>query len=62
MSKKRKLLKISCLILTIITISSMSVACSNFFGKEPTNSVPNENTENSIPEGVVDFDETWLNK
>ena len=62
MRKKRKLLKISCLICAIIAISGVSAACSKFFGKEPTNSVPNENTENSIPEGVVDFDETWLNK
>ena len=57
MSKKRKFLLASCLIGIIIATSGTAISCSK---PENQNSNPNENIESSVPEGIIDFDESWL--
>lgn len=62
MSRKRKLLITSCLLGVMIAICGTTVACSNKVTEPPKDPVPEENTETPIPEGVVNFDETWLDE
>ena len=63
MSGKRKFWLLSCLFCGMIAISSVMVACSNK-ASDPSSS--EESTEEiddgSIPEGTVEFDESWLTK
>lgn len=63
MSVKRKFWLLSWLLCATLAISGAMVACS---GNGDNSSSSEESTEESddgsIPEGTVDFDESWLTK
>ena len=62
MSKSRKGWIASWLCCSMLLISGMAVACSTTNSENTGNSDSESETETSIPEGVVDFDEAWLEK
>lgn len=61
MRKKRKFLITSCLLSAMIAISFSAVGCSRRKDPEPQPE-PEPETDDIIPEGVVNFDETWLDE
>ena len=62
MKRKGKFLAIILMLCAMLAIGNVAVACKKPVNDPIENPNPDENTEVSIPEGVVDFDETWLDK
>lgn len=61
MRKKRRFLIISCVLCAMMAISFSAVGCSREKEPEPAPQ-PEPEASDAIPEGIVNFDETWLDE
>lgn len=62
MRRKGKYWAISFMFCAMLAIGSGAVACKKPVSDPSENPDPDASVEDTIPEGVVDFDETWLDE